>query len=92
MTSPQTKQSFRLLAGLVAFASLMTGCGSLAVQAAPTIEPTPTTPVEVTATAVPADQEHNTFPSFIAPTVDGGQINFGSLEGQDTVLWFWAPW
>ena len=25
-------------------------------------------------------------------TVSGAQIDFGSLEGQDTVLWFWAPW
>lgn len=26
------------------------------------------------------------------PTVDGGQLAFGDLAGQDTVLWFWAPW
>jgi hypothetical protein len=32
------------------------------------------------------------FPQFIAPTVGGSQLDFGSLEGQDTVLWFWAPW
>ncbi len=25
-------------------------------------------------------------------TADGGQIDLGSLEGTDTVLWFWAPW
>jgi hypothetical protein len=25
-------------------------------------------------------------------TVSGTQIDLGSLEGQDTVLWFWAPW
>lgn len=25
-------------------------------------------------------------------TVDGGQLAFGDLAGQDTVLWFWAPW
>ncbi len=25
-------------------------------------------------------------------TMDGGQLEFGSLEGQDVVLWFWAPW
>jgi len=30
--------------------------------------------------------------ALIADTVSGGQINFGSLEGQDVVLWFWAPW
>ena len=32
------------------------------------------------------------FPRFTAATVDGSQLEFGSLEGQDTVLWFWAPW
>lgn len=25
-------------------------------------------------------------------TVAGGQLDVGALEGQDTVLWFWAPW
>ncbi len=25
-------------------------------------------------------------------TVAGGQFDLGSLEGQDAVLWFWAPW
>ncbi len=25
-------------------------------------------------------------------TVSGGQLDLGDLEGQDTVLWFWAPW
>jgi len=26
------------------------------------------------------------------PTVTGGQLDLGALAGQDTVLWFWAPW
>ncbi len=30
--------------------------------------------------------------SLVAATASGGQIDFGSLEGTDTVLWFWAPW
>ncbi|MEM7339885.1 MAG: hypothetical protein AAF467_14620 [Actinomycetota bacterium] len=25
-------------------------------------------------------------------TVNGETIDLGSLEGQDVVLWFWAPW
>ena len=24
--------------------------------------------------------------------VGGGQLDLGSIEGSDTVLWFWAPW
>ncbi len=30
--------------------------------------------------------------ALTAATTDGGQFEFGSLEGQDAVLWFWAPW
>lgn len=32
------------------------------------------------------------FPRFSASTLDGGQLDFGALEGQDLALWFWAPW
>lgn len=28
----------------------------------------------------------------VLPTVSGGQIDTSSLEGTDTILWFWAPW
>ncbi len=29
---------------------------------------------------------------FTVATADGGQLDFGTLEGRDVVLWFWAPW
>ena len=29
---------------------------------------------------------------FATSTADGGQIDLGDLDGQDIVLWFWAPW
>ncbi len=35
--------------------------------------------------AAPAESE-------LLPTVSGGQIDTNSLEGSDTILWFWAPW
>lgn len=28
----------------------------------------------------------------LVPLVGGGQLDLNSIEGQDTVLWFWAPW
>ena len=31
-------------------------------------------------------------PGVVLSTVSGGQIDFGSLEGTDTILWYWAPW
>ena len=32
------------------------------------------------------------IPSFVVDTTTGGQINIGDLQGQDAMLWFWAPW
>lgn len=29
---------------------------------------------------------------FTAATLSGGDFDAASLEGRDTVLWFWAPW
>ena len=29
---------------------------------------------------------------FTMSTTEGGQLDFGTLEGRDVVLWFWAPW
>ncbi len=28
----------------------------------------------------------------VVTLVGGGQLDLNSIEGQDTVLWFWAPW
>ena len=25
-------------------------------------------------------------------TVDGGQVDLGTFEDKDLVVWFWAPW
>lgn len=42
------------------------------------------------ATTTPERELPRTF--FVADTVGGGQIDLGDLQGQDIVLWFWAPW
>lgn len=46
------------------------------------------------ASAQPASESAPAAPVIdgVFDTVSGSQIDFGSLEGQDTVLWFWAPW
>jgi len=38
------------------------------------------------------DQTAEAAESALLPTVSGGQIDINSLEGTDTILWFWAPW
>jgi len=47
----------------------------------------PTAPTEPAPPATPA-----AYPDVVASTVAGGQLDLGSLQGQDIVLWFWAPW
>lgn len=29
---------------------------------------------------------------LVAPTTEGGQVAFNDLQGQPTLVWFWAPW
>ena len=73
-------QPFRLprrtLIALVAATLLFASCGS---------------GDSTTDTAAPADSSDPVAAGMVA-TADGGQIDLGSLEGTDTVLWFWAPW
>ena len=85
---PQPSKRLRRALGLLGLCVLVAaGCGggsvdtSVATSSLPeAISPAPT--VEL----APAES------SLIVSTVSGGQINFGSLEGHDVVLWFWAPW
>lgn len=44
------------------------------------------------ATGEPATEEAAATDTGVLPTVSGGQIDINSLEGTDTILWFWAPW
>ena len=32
------------------------------------------------------------LPRLVADTVGGAQLDTNDLAGQDTVIWFWAPW
>ena len=54
-------------------------------------------------TAAPADSSSSSTSTSSTTTteapagdlvdlVGGGQLDLNSIEGQDTVLWFWAPW
>ena len=45
------------------------------------------------ATACGADESSDTAATErLVSTATGGQVDFNSLEGTDTLLWFWAPW
>jgi len=80
-----------LVAMLASLALVATACGgseSVVATQAPAEAATeaPTAPAQ----AEPSAPEPAT--TLVSTTVDGGQIDFGSLAGQDVVLWFWAPW
>lgn len=39
-----------------------------------------------------ANTPASAWPALVAPVAGGGQFDLGDLEGQDVILWFWAPW
>lgn len=65
-------------------------------EATPTPTPEATETAETAETTEPAQTEEPVaLPAaldFEAPTVDGGTFEGASLLGQDSVLYFWAPW
>ena len=65
-----------------------------------TVAPPNTEAPVTTTTAEPASVGSSTAETTEVPVVDadlvdlvgGGQLDLNSIVGQDTVLWFWAPW
>ena len=79
----------RLLPALLVVTTLIAACGGSG-DSSPvgpsTPEDPPAGPPESSIGA--SGWEHD----FVATTVDGTAIDAGDYEGQDLVLWFWAPW
>ena len=69
-------KSMKLVALLATFVLVMAACSSDDGGSDTTAAPT-TTAIQ---------------PGDYVNLVGGGQIDLNSIEGQDTVLWFWAPW
>ncbi|MBA2282046.1 MAG: redoxin domain-containing protein [Acidimicrobiia bacterium] len=72
-----------LLAGLLA-------CGADAAPSAGGDTDTDSGSDPVVSSADPAVEAE--LLAFTAPTIDGGEVDFAALQGQDLVVWFWAPW
>ena len=72
---------------------LVSGCSSdadSAVQDAPAAAAT--TSESASASEVSESPADQALPGPVFETVSGAQFDLNSLEGTDTVLWFWAPW
>lgn len=82
---PTRWPALRLLISAAVMAALLVACGD--ESAAPTGTADASAAQDATNEA---DVVAVTGPLF--ETVDGGQFDMGSIEGTDTVLWFWAPW
>lgn len=74
---------FRSAAATAALILMLAACGG----DASTIEAAAPASDDAAETAPAGPAIEGTF-----PTVAGGQLDLGALAGQDTVLWFWAPW
>jgi thiol-disulfide isomerase/thioredoxin len=73
---------FRLPALALAVATVLAACGSDGATRAS----------GSTATADPGSAVQQGPPPFTAAQLGGGELASASFDGQDTVLWFWAPW
>lgn len=73
----------RRFSGIAGFGSLLVSIGLLAAACGGS---------DVARTAGEAAAGDDVDLAFSAQTVDGGQLDFGSLAGRDVVVWFWAPW
>lgn len=79
----------RIAAVVMALGLLAAACGGDgATDTAAPAEADATTESADAAEPEPAAWPH----TFVADQVGGGEIDAGSLEGRDIVLWFWAPW
>ena len=61
----------------------------------PSAPATPTTEATTTAPAPAASEAPSSSEAPVGELVNlvgGGQLDLNSIEGTDTVLWFWAPW
>ena len=70
-------------------ALLVAACGGEASPNAQTVDAVGSTeaPASEAAAAEPASELFGTFTA-----IDNTQLDLADLEGQDVVLWFWAPW
>lgn len=70
---------------LASFCLAVAACGSSTTETAPD---------EPTASADGESSESGGVPELAGEfaTISGGQIELNSLQGQDVILWFWAPW
>jgi len=70
----------RLIAPTVALAVLLAACGTGEASTA-------------AGDGTASTAGRNVAPaSFTADRLGGGELSSSSLDGKDTVLWFWAPW
>lgn len=86
-TSPRSKRTLRTGVLGICMALVATACGTAAETAAPPAEPATEQAEEVTTETGGAG-----LPQLVGDTVRGSQLDTNDLEGQDVVVWFWAPW
>lgn len=88
-----------LLPAIFSFGLIATACGSAEVAdtAESTREDVLTTKTTASNSASEAptptpESETTVSAGNVVPLVGGGQLDLNSVQGTDTVLWFWAPW
>ena len=86
----------RITAALISAVLLVSACGDGTDDEATPAQPDPTTTTTTegsSPTTVASDSVAVSWPhDWTEERVGGGLFDAGDYEGQDLVLWFWAPW
>ena len=87
-----------ITAALLGAALFVSACGDGTDDEATPAQPDPTTTTTTTTEGPSPSTEAGDSVAVAWPhdwteeRVGGGQFDAGDYEGQDLVLWFWAPW
>ena len=84
-----TKGRLRIGAAGICVALFASACAGTPTEEVATSDAEPA--AAVTEAAAPSAGGPG-LPTLVSDTVGGAQLDTNDLEGQDVVVWFWAPW
>jgi len=84
MSKQRHSRRLRAAAAGLCLALVASACGGSGAET--------TTAADAPAATESATEAQTGLPQLVGDTVAGAQLDTNDLQGQDVVVWFWAPW